>query len=82
MEVDASPDSEEKPPPTKKPVLDSWEDAADGEGTTPEGDDMDPDVEEEQAVRTKKKPTKTEVTRSKKEHVNVVFIGHVGKSDS
>lgn len=28
---------------------------------------------------TKKKPPKAEENRSKKEHVNVVFIGHVGK---
>lgn len=28
---------------------------------------------------TKKKPLKVEENRSKKEHVNVVFIGHVGK---
>ena len=29
---------------------------------------------------TKKKPPKAEENRSKKEHVNVVFIGHVGES--
>jgi hypothetical protein len=29
---------------------------------------------------TKKKPPKIEENRSKKEHVNVVFIGHVGES--
>lgn len=28
---------------------------------------------------TKKKPPKAEENRSKKEHVNVVFIGHVGE---
>jgi hypothetical protein len=28
---------------------------------------------------TKKKPPKIEESKSKKEHVNVVFIGHVGK---
>lgn len=28
---------------------------------------------------TKKKPLKVEENRSKKEHVNVVFIGHVGE---
>jgi hypothetical protein len=28
---------------------------------------------------TKKKPPKVEESRSKKEHVNVVFIGHVGE---
>lgn len=27
----------------------------------------------------KKKPPRVEDTRSKKEHVNVVFIGHVGE---
>lgn len=29
---------------------------------------------------TKKKPPKPEENKSKKEHVNVVFIGHVGES--
>ena len=82
MEVDASPSSsEEKPVPhsTKAAVLDSWEDAADGEGTTPEGDDGYQEIEEEQVARIKKKPPKAEDTKSKKEHINVVFIGHVGK---
>jgi peptide chain release factor subunit 3 len=31
---------------------------------------------------TKKKPPKPEESRSKKEHVNVVFIGHVGESSN
>lgn len=41
--------------------------------------------EDEEATKKipKKKPVRVEYTRSKKEHVNVVFIGHVGKwSDS
>jgi peptide chain release factor subunit 3 len=70
MEVDSSPDSESRPP---RRVLDNWEDAADG--TTPD----DEDVSEETVMRTKKKPAKAEETKSKKEHVNVVFIGHVGE---
>jgi len=62
---------------------DSWEDAADSEAITPDGDLIDEDADgEEIVVRTKKKPVAKEETKSKKEHVNVVFIGHVdaGKS--
>lgn len=42
----------------------------------------DIDEDEELVVKIcKKKPIKvTEDTKSKKEHVNVVFIGHVGKN--
>lgn len=43
----------------------------DGEAT--EGDPLP-------KASTKRKPPKIEENRSKKEHVNVVFIGHVGKS--
>ena len=58
-------------------VPDSW-DAADSEAITPDGD-VDEDADgEEIVVRTKKKPIAKEETKSKKEHVNVVFIGHVG----
>jgi peptide chain release factor subunit 3 len=58
----------------------SWEEVA--EGDSPDGElpeDMD---SEEVAPRIKKKPVRPEETKSKKEHVNVVFIGHVdaGKS--
>lgn len=42
----------------------------DGEAT--EGDPLP-------KASTKKKPPKAEENRSKKEHVNVVFIGHVGE---
>jgi peptide chain release factor subunit 3 len=76
-----TPSSEELLPPPKK-IADSWEDAADGEGTTPEGDEDFDGEGGEMVPRTKKKPVKVEETKSKKEHVNVVFIGHVdaGKS--
>lgn len=45
-------------------------DAEDGEAT--EGDALP-------KASTKKKPPKVEENHSKKEHVNVVFIGHVGE---
>lgn len=45
-------------------------DVEDGEAT--EGDPLP-------KATTKKKPPKAEENRSKKEHVNVVFIGHVGE---
>ncbi|CAH1376167.1 hypothetical protein MTP99_017543 [Tenebrio molitor] len=49
---------------------------------TPEGDDDEPSSEEAPIKVPKKKPVKEEVLKDKKEHVNVVFIGHVdaGKS--
>ncbi|KAG8040629.1 hypothetical protein G9C98_002625 [Cotesia typhae] len=65
---------------------DSWEEAAvDGDPLlTPENEEADIEEDEEMIVKiTKKKPVKVaEDTKSKKEHVNVVFIGHVdaGKS--
>lgn len=44
---------------------------------------MDVDGEDDDEIgipkASKKKIAKTEDTKSKKEHVNVVFIGHVGK---
>ncbi|XP_058798226.1 eukaryotic peptide chain release factor GTP-binding subunit ERF3A [Phymastichus coffea] len=67
---------------------DSWEEAAvDGDPLlTPENEEAEGDIEEDEeaVVRVpKKKVVKVaEDTKSKKEHVNVVFIGHVdaGKS--
>lgn len=65
---------------------DSWEEAAvDGDPLlTPEYEEAENEEDEEMVVKIpKKKPVKvTEDTKSKKEHVNVVFIGHVdaGKS--
>lgn len=45
--------------------------------------EMDVDGEDDDEIgipkASKKKVVKTEDTKSKKEHVNVVFIGHVGK---
>lgn len=66
---------------TDKEPVDSW-DADDDTLITPEDEEMDVDDEdgEEIALKiTKKKPPKVEDTKSKKEHINVVFIGHVGK---
>jgi len=81
MDVDKTP-SPEEPPPVKSrdPAPDSWEDAAE-DASTPDGDE-DEDAEGEEVVaRIKKKPARPEETASKKEHINVVFIGHVGKFD-
>ncbi|XP_013143396.1 PREDICTED: eukaryotic peptide chain release factor GTP-binding subunit ERF3A isoform X2 [Papilio polytes] len=71
------------------PTIDSWDADADDALLTPE-DNNEPEEEEleqqedgEAAKKIpKKKPVRVEDTRSKKEHVNVVFIGHVdaGKS--
>lgn len=69
----------------------TWEDAADDDSTsasappatTPEGDDDDEPSSEEAPIKIKKKQQiKEKVVEDKKEHVNVVFIGHVdaGKS--
>lgn len=55
----------------------SWEEVAE-EGDSPDGDPPEDDSEEV-APRIKKKPVRPEETKSKKEHVNVVFIGHVGE---
>lgn len=43
--------------------------------------EMDVDIEDGSEVpkAVKRKPPKPEESKSKKEHVNVVFIGHVGK---
>lgn len=68
--------------------LDAWDE--DETILTPDGDDEDMDIEDGEITdgdplpkaSTKKKPPKPEESKSKKEHVNVVFIGHVdaGKS--
>ncbi|KAK0087818.1 hypothetical protein PV325_014002 [Microctonus aethiopoides] len=64
---------------------DSWEEAAvDDPLLTPENEEVDIEEDEEMIVKVSKKKTikVAEDTKSKKEHVNVVFIGHVdaGKS--
>ncbi|KAL0279678.1 UNVERIFIED_CONTAM: hypothetical protein PYX00_001182 [Menopon gallinae] len=64
------------------PLVDSWED--DDPLLTPDNDEDElEDQYSETIIKPKKRPVKgTEETKSKKEHVNVVFIGHVdaGKS--
>ncbi|KAL1116064.1 hypothetical protein AAG570_005559 [Ranatra chinensis] len=72
----------EEPPGSPPPApADSWEAVAEDneDEDMPEGDEEE---EEEVVIKPKKKPTRPEETRSKKEHVNVVIIGHVdaGKS--
>lgn len=61
------------------PLVDSWED--DDPLLTPDNDEDElEDQYSETIIKPKKRPVKgTEETKSKKEHVNVVFIGHVGK---
>lgn len=60
---------------------DSW-DVEDDPVITPEDEEPDEAIEDVENDITpkvsKKKPPKVEESRSKKEHVNVVFIGHVG----
>ena len=77
-------------------TVESWEDAADnststGRGTpatTPEDEDTSIDTDGNghhvpaSKPRTKIKPKAEEATTTEKEHVNVVFIGHVGKLQS
>jgi len=79
----------EQPKPAKAPkeeVGDSWEDKADmsSAATTPDDDDnsLEDDSGIKKSSRVKKKPVVTEHVTTDKEHVNVVFIGHVdaGKS--
>lgn len=59
-------------------AADSWEEAADGDELGDE--ELEEGEDEEAIIKPKKRVLKTEETKSKKEHVNVVFIGHVGKS--
>ncbi|XP_011185751.1 eukaryotic peptide chain release factor GTP-binding subunit ERF3A isoform X2 [Zeugodacus cucurbitae] len=69
----------------KNDPADSW-DVEDDPVITPEDEEPDDAIEDVENDITpklsKKKPVKVEESRSKKEHVNVVFIGHVdaGKS--
>ena len=63
-------------------TADSW-DVEDDPVITPDEDEIDDidDVEGDATPKvSKKKVPKIEESKSKKEHVNVVFIGHVGKS--
>ncbi|KAF6198793.1 hypothetical protein GE061_006816 [Apolygus lucorum] len=70
-------------PEAPSPAPADWEAAAEDTDpsapVTPDDDELD---EDEVIVKPKKKPIRPEETRSKKEHVNVVIIGHVdaGKS--
>ncbi|CAH4032577.1 eukaryotic peptide chain release factor GTP-binding subunit ERF3A isoform X1 [Pieris brassicae] len=78
----------EVPPDDSSPTADSWENEADNALLTEDNNEADeeetePQEDGELAKKVpKKKPPRVEDTRSKKEHVNVVFIGHVdaGKS--
>jgi len=75
------------PPPADLPAADSWEAADDSDPIppllTPDDDEELDELEEEIVIKPKKKPkSSAEEFKSKKEHVNVVIIGHVdaGKS--
>lgn len=66
---------------TENDPADSW-DVEEEPVITPDDEDIDEndDTEGEATPKvSKKKIPKVEESRSKKEHVNVVFIGHVGK---
>eukprot|EP00090_Calanus_glacialis_P014151 TRINITY_DN2283_c0_g1_i1.p1 TRINITY_DN2283_c0_g1~~TRINITY_DN2283_c0_g1_i1.p1 ORF type:complete len:575 (-),score=193.23 TRINITY_DN2283_c0_g1_i1:509-2233(-) len=66
--------------------IDSWEDKADMSSTATTPDDDDNSMEDDSGIkkssRVKQKPRTVESVTTDKEHVNVVFIGHVdaGKS--
>ena len=63
-----------------KPKSDSWEDQS-GSGTpatTPDDEEVEHFVPASKP-RTKAKPKQEEALTTEKEHVNVVFIGHVGE---
>jgi peptide chain release factor subunit 3 len=79
----------EEPPEDGAPA-DTWEEAADGDidhlltpANEPEDEEEDEDEEAREVIKSKKGlVNRPEDAESKKEHVNVVFIGHVdaGKS--
>ena len=90
MQVDEKSSASEKSTPARKPkskTADSWEDVDHSESTpatTPEDEDTSMGDDPSQHVpaskpKTKVKPKPEEQTTTEKEHVNVVFIGHVGK---
>ncbi|KAG8282987.1 Eukaryotic peptide chain release factor GTP-binding subunit ERF3A [Homalodisca vitripennis] len=88
VEGDREPPGAPSPtPPADAPAADSWEAADDSDPLppllTPEEDEELDELEEEIVIKPKKKPkSSSEELKSKKEHVNVVIIGHVdaGKS--
>ena len=65
--------------------IDSWEDAADTTSPSPTQETTTPDDEEEDTSESdnikKKKKVIVEEEELKKEPINVIFIGHVGKSN-
>lgn len=83
--MDAKDEEAKTPENNESEPLDSW-DAEDDSILTPEDEEMeldDGEVDGESVAKVaKKKVVKVEESKSKKEHVNVVFIGHVdaGKS--
>jgi len=80
--------AEEKAESPSGGPIDSWEDKADTSSiaTTPDDDEEENSLEDDSGIkrssRVKQKPKALESVTTEKEHVNVVFIGHVdaGKS--
>ncbi|KAL5279234.1 GSPT1 family protein [Megaselia abdita] len=75
--------AEEKPAPeNENDALDSWDNEEDSVATPEDEDGEEDGLGDLAPVIIKKKTPKIEESKSKKEHVNVVFIGHVdaGKS--
>lgn len=62
----------------EKDDLDSWDNEEDSVAT-PEDEDGEDVLGDLAPKASKKKTVKVDETKSKKEHVNVVFIGHVGE---
>lgn len=59
--------------------MDSWDNEEDSVATPEDEDGEDDEIGELAPKTIKKKAPKIEECKSKKEHVNVVFIGHVGE---
>lgn len=59
--------------------MDSWDNEEDSVATPEDEDGEDDGLGDLQPKIIKKKVPKIEESKSKKEHVNVVFIGHVGE---
>ena len=75
-------DMDEEDADENKRKSDSWEDQS-GSGTpatTPDDDEEAESFVPASKPRTKTKPKQEEALTTEKEHVNVVFIGHVGET--
>ena len=78
---DSADDMDEEDGAEQRPKSDSWEDQS-GSGTpatTPDDEEAESSFVPASKPRTKVKPKQEEALTTEKEHVNVVFIGHVGE---